>query len=63
MKKHKRFILIVFVIAVISVVMFLVGCDFGGLQTKEHIINTLTIHTDNNYYYIDVDGERYCYFK
>lgn len=63
MKRYKIIVLVGFLIALAGAIMFFIGADYGSYQAKEHTIHTLEVHEDSQYYYVDIDGERYSYFK
>lgn len=63
MKKYKLILLVGFLIAVAGVLMLFIGIDYGQTQAKNYIIQNQMIHEDTKYYYVDIDGERYSYFK
>jgi hypothetical protein len=50
------------VLAVLTLA-FLAGRDLGANETKDYVIHQQEIHEDDTYYYVDIDGERYSYFK
>lgn len=59
----KKVVVAVVVIIVVAVGMFLVGRDYGSTECREYVIHNQEIHQDDTYYYVDLDGERYSYFK
>jgi hypothetical protein len=50
------------VFAVLTLAFF-AGRDLGANETKDYVIHQQEIHEDDTYYYVDIDGERYSYFK
>lgn len=63
MKKTTVRVLIAIAIVVALLIGLFIGCDYGSIRTKEYVLTQQEIHEDNNYYYVEIDGEQHSYFK
>ena len=61
--KKITILIVAIIIVITSLIMFFVGRDFGASEMHDYIIHKQEIHEDDNNFYVDLDGERYSYFK
>lgn len=63
MSKITAKVLVATAIIVALLIGLFVGCDYGSVKTKEYVLTQLEVHEDSSCYYVEIDGERYSYFK